>query len=71
MATACPARRSWIWPLVVVALMVVLSLPLAPLPLPLPAPALAANALPPRAYVCDGDPLIAELARGPMDDPAI
>jgi hypothetical protein len=55
------------WPLVLVAL---LALPLGLL-LPGPAPARAANALPPQAYVCDGDPLIAELVRGPMDDPAI
>jgi hypothetical protein len=36
-----------------------------------PAPARADTPLPPRAYLCDGDPLIAELVRGPMDDPAI
>ncbi|MEB3156251.1 MAG: hypothetical protein VKO26_02290 [Cyanobacteriota bacterium] len=67
MPAACPPRRHWIWLLAVVAL---LALPPGPFPFR-PAPALAANPLPPRAYVCDGDPLIAELARGPMDDPAI
>jgi hypothetical protein len=34
-------------------------------------PARAASSLPPRAYVCDGDPLTAELVRGPLDDPTI
>jgi hypothetical protein len=64
MPAACRPRRHWIWPLAVVALLV---LGLAPLP----APARAATTPPPRAYVCDGDPLLAELVRGPMDDPAI
>ena len=36
-----------------------------------PAPARADTPLPPRTYLCDGDPLLAELVRGPMDDPAI
>jgi hypothetical protein len=35
------------------------------------APAIADTPLPPQAYLCDGDPLIAELVRGPMDDPTI
>ncbi|MEB3316771.1 MAG: hypothetical protein VKO39_01315 [Cyanobacteriota bacterium] len=34
-------------------------------------PARADTSLPPLAYRCDGDPLIAELVRGPMDDPSI
>jgi hypothetical protein len=34
-------------------------------------PALAVTAIPPRAYLCDGDPLTAELVRGPLDDPTI
>ncbi len=67
MPAACRPRRHWIWPLALVAL---LALPLALL-LPDAAPARADNALPPRAYVCDGDPLLAELVRGPMDDPSI
>jgi hypothetical protein len=38
--------------------------------IPLPAPARAATAFPPQTYRCDGDPLIAQLERGPMDDAA-
>ncbi|MFN9644056.1 MAG: hypothetical protein ACK6BG_02775 [Cyanobacteriota bacterium] len=34
-------------------------------------PARAASSLPPQAYLCDGDPLTAQLVRGPLDDPTI
>jgi hypothetical protein len=47
-----------------------LALPLALL-LPGPGPAWADSTLPPQSYLCEGDPLIAELERGPMDDPSI
>jgi hypothetical protein len=36
-----------------------------------PAPARAGTALPPQTYQCAGDPLIAQLVKGPVDDPSI
>jgi hypothetical protein len=71
LVVAMPAWSRWgrRWALSL-ALVAVLALPLALL-LPSPGPARAASALPPRSYLCEGDPLTAELVRGPMDDPSI